>query len=124
MVRYKENYAYVQYHFSLILTQSVMDTLDSTLWHAFRIAKSCLICLTVLCHENTVISRVDLELNMTFLEGLHRVLIVLTLAMAGYIGYGRLVPDKKFSLKRFALVGVLSLLLIWATWYVGTLVNQ
>ena len=61
---------------------------------------------------------------MTFLEGLHRVLIVLTLAMAGYIGYGRLVPDKKFSLKRFVLVGVLSLLLIWTTWYVGTLVNQ
>ncbi|WP_274805508.1 hypothetical protein [Lacticaseibacillus rhamnosus] len=61
---------------------------------------------------------------MTFLEGLHRVLIVLTLVMAGYIGYGRLVPDKKFSLKRFVLVSVLSLLLIWATWYVGTLVNQ
>lgn len=61
---------------------------------------------------------------MTFLEGLHRVLIVLTLAMAGYIGYVRLVPDKKFSLKRFVLVGVLSLLLIWATWYVGALVNQ
>ncbi|AGP72068.1 hypothetical protein R0011_10340 [Lacticaseibacillus rhamnosus R0011] len=51
-------------------------------------------------------------------------LIVLTLAMAGYIGYGRLVADKKFSLKRFVLVGILSLVLIWATWYVGTLVNQ
>ena len=61
---------------------------------------------------------------MTFLEGLHRVLIVLTLAMAGYIGYGRLVPDKKVSLKRFGLGGVLSLLLNWATWDVGTLGNQ
>ncbi|CAR91147.1 hypothetical protein [Lacticaseibacillus rhamnosus] len=61
---------------------------------------------------------------MTFLEGLHRVLIVSALVMDGYIGYVRLVPDKKFSLKRFVLVGVLSLLLIWATWYVGTLVNQ
>lgn len=30
VVRYKEDYAYVKYRFSLILTQSVMDTLDST----------------------------------------------------------------------------------------------